>query len=229
MLKIIFPLFFIIIPFLCLSQRKLVVNPIFCQANGQESLYDHQYELYKDGALITKEIYPINDFTVPNLEKGIYQLKYKNIYEQDFVKEIKIKHKSTTVEICIDAYTPLSANALVDSLIQGDTLELASFMTGCYYENFGILKVFKEKSTYKAIFKKGNSVRTKRRLSKNNLIALRALEQKVLLLKNIEISGGSNTYHYYIKINNEFKMSTRYGLENALLGFDDSIEKIMKP
>ena len=75
------------------GQTELSITPYFCQSWGDISHFGHEIELHKEGELITKEFYPINDFTVKNLEKGKYLIKYKTIFNQVFEKEINLNKR----------------------------------------------------------------------------------------------------------------------------------------
>ena len=76
-----------------ICQSELSVTPVFCQSWKEISNIEHDIELYRNGELITKEFYPINDFTAINLKKGKYLLKYKSIFDQEFQREINLDRR----------------------------------------------------------------------------------------------------------------------------------------
>ncbi len=208
-----------------IGQSKLSITPYFCQSWGDISNFEHEIEIYKEGKLIAKEFYPINDFTVDNLKKGKYLLKYKTIFNQTFEREINLNKRNKSIKICIDDYRKIKDETFTEKLQINDTLEIWAYQTGCEYLDFGKLQLVKTGNNVEATLIVNDEVRRKI-LTANQLRLIKEIENKIQLIKANEEDGFLRTSHYEIRLNNNEKVVTKFGVQ--AIGYDFKMKEIFK-
>ena len=206
-----------------ICQSELSVTPVFCQSWKEISNIEHDIELYRNGELITKEFYPINDFTAINLKKGKYLLKYKSIFDQEFQREINLDGRKKSIEICIDDYRETVENTFVEELDFGDTLEIWAYQTGCEYIDFGKLQLIKKIDGIEALLIKDGEVNSKI-LNDRHLSLIKEIEHRIHLIKMNENEGYLRTNHYEIKLNRVEKVKTSYWV--LAIGYELKLQEI---
>ncbi len=209
MKKIILSVIFVYTNFV-VAQSKLSVTPYFSW--GDISHFKHKIEIYQEGKMVTNEFYPINDFTVENLKKGKYLLKYRSIFNQEFEKTINFNKRNKSIKIYIDDYRKIKEKSFVQELEKNDTLEIWAYQLGCEYLDFGKLQLVKKGDNIEATLIE-NSESHRRILNKKQLRLVLEIEQKIQLIKMNEEDGFLRTSYYEIRLNNEEKVLTKFGVE----------------
>jgi hypothetical protein len=192
------------------AQSKLSVTPYFSW--GDISHFEHKIEIYQEGKMVTNEFYPINDFTVENLKKGKYLLKYRSIFNQEFEKTINFTKRNKSIKIYIDDYRKIKEKSFVQELEKNDTLEIWAYQLGCEYLDLGKLQLVKKGDNIEATLIE-NSESHRRILNKKQLRLVLEIEQKIQLIKMNEEDGFLRTSYYEIRLNNEEKVLTKFGVE----------------
>lgn len=208
-----------------IGQSKLTITPYFCQSWENISNFEHRIELYKDGKLISKEFYPINDFTVEDLKKGKYQLKYETIFYQTIEREINLTKNNKSIEICIDDYLKIKEKTFFEKLQINDTLEIWAYQTGCEYLDFGKIQLVKQRNNIEATLIQNDEIH-RIVLGKNQFDLIEEIEHKIQLIKANEEDGFLRTSHYEIKLNGIDKVITKFGI--PAIGFEKKINEIFK-
>lgn len=191
-----------------------------CKYKSNENPYLNEIELYKNGeAFRNVSLNNQDEVNISNLPYGIYDLRYKSIYNiMEHMQIDIIDEKPKLITICIDKldYNANRNVLLIDDMKIGETIRISFQSQGCFHFSENELELEKSKDGVIATYNE-----EKVTLSKTQYQLIRQFE---IELRSNHVGGCSTIDRYGIWNEDSFGDYTLYDESCQWRGFTNLIK-----